>query len=189
MSAKQNKIRLFIKAMIFAVVGLLMIELGQIISLKSVQHSAKQSEPDSLSTRNADEYFFTESFKDFPEELQLVNTEGKQGLFIFFEMQGCPYCKFMEDNVLNLVHVQNFYNSHFRNIIIDIHTASEAIDVDGTEMTEKSLAAKYGVNLTPTMLFLGSDGHELYRKQGFIKSADEFLAMGEEIVELISVDQ
>lgn len=137
-------------------------------------------------TRNADEYFFSESFKDLQEELGIVEEEGKTALFVFFDMQGCPYCLYMKEKVLNQIEVQDFYNQNFRSITIDIHASTEASDVDGTEMTEKTLAAKYGVDLTPTMIFFGTNGEELHRRIGILKTREELIIMAKEVLEFQS---
>ena len=136
-------------------------------------------------SRNADEYFFSESFKDLQEELETVEQEGKQGLFVFFDMQGCPYCIYMKEKVLNQIEVQNFYNQYFRSITIDIHASTEATDVDGTEMTEKEVAAKYSVDLTPTMIFFAPNGEELHRRIGILKTKEEVIAMAKEVLEFL----
>lgn len=177
----------FIKAIFYTLLALLIVQCGRLIALK------KNIQPEGPvvnveQTRNADEFFFMESFKDLKEELEILSQENKQAIFIFFDMQGCPYCKYMKENVLNQVSVQDYYRSHFRVISIDINALTEAADLNGTEMSEAQLAASYGVNLTPTMLFIAADGSELYRKKGFIKSVDDFLEMGKEIVEFTEIN-
>ena len=93
----------------------------------------------------------------------------------------------MKDKILNQIDVQEYYQQHFRSIIIDINAKTEATDVDGTEMTETEFALKHGATLTPTMIFFGTDGGELYRQIGFLKTKEQFLDMGKEIVEISSL--
>lgn len=182
----QKESKTFLKAIVLAVIALSLIEAGRQFAIKrdlSPEKIPTVSKIDTLLTRDAEDHFFVDSFKDMQEELASAQEEGKAGIFIFFDMQGCPYCKYMKENVLNRIDVQDVYTKNFRNISIDIYAQTEAVDMDGTEMTEAEFAAKHGVNLTPTMIFFGLDGSELYRKPGFIKKPDEFIAMGMEVVE------
>ena len=57
-------------------------------------------------TQNPDEYFFDATFGDFTEELDNAREQGKKGVFIFFEMDECPFCHWMKTNVLNQKKVQ-----------------------------------------------------------------------------------
>ena len=190
MKKESNRFKTFLQGLVLTVLAISLFEGGRYFAKKRMLTPAEsitttETNNNIVSIRNADEFFFDDSFKDLQEEIQLVKEEGKSGIFIFFDMQGCPYCQYMKDNVLNQVLVQDFYKQNFRNITLDIHADTEAADIDGVEMTEAQLAAKYGVNLTPTMIFLGEDGNELYRKQGFIKTVEDFMAMGREIVEFV----
>ena len=173
----------FIKGMLFIVIAFTLLEIGRTVALKRALISDVVV-INQLETRNANEYFFVNSFKDLKEELELVNEENKTGVFVFFEMQGCPYCEYMKDKILNQIDVQEYYQQHFRSIIIDINAKTEATDVDGTEMTEAEFALKQGATLTPTMIFFGTDGGELYRQVGFLKTKKQFLDMAKEIVEI-----
>ena len=176
----------FIKGMLFIVIAFALVQIGRTIALKRALKS-DVAEIIQLETRPADEYFFVSSFKDLQEELELVNEENKTGVFVFFEMQGCPYCEYMKDKILNQIDVQEYYHQHFRSIIIDINAKTEATDVDGIEMTESQFALKHGATLTPTMIFFGTDGGELYRQIGFLKTKEQFLDMAKEIVEISSL--
>ncbi|MBT8142268.1 MAG: thioredoxin fold domain-containing protein [Gammaproteobacteria bacterium] len=183
-----KRIKLFLQALCLSLIALMLVTLGRHIAVK--QQLAPESTPTDIPdpAHFTAENFFDDSFKDLSEELQLAREAGQTGVFVFFDMQGCPYCQYMKDHVLNRVDVQDVYRKNFRNIIIDIHGQTEAADVNGTEMTEADLANLYGVNLTPTMIFFALNGDEIYRKQGFIKIPEDFLAMGLEIVEFSQVE-
>ena len=125
----------FIKGMLFIVIAFALVEIGRTVALKRALKSDVVV-INQLETRNADEYFFVSSFKDLNEELELVNEEKKTGVFVFFEMQGCPYCEYMKEKILNQVDVQEYYQQHFRSISIDIDAQTEAADTDGNVTTE-----------------------------------------------------
>ena len=64
-------------------------------------------------TRDPYEHFFEASLGDLTEELEIARDEGKQGIFVFFEMDECPFCHRMKQTVLNQVEVQEFFGQRF----------------------------------------------------------------------------
>jgi len=75
-------------------------------------------------SRDARDHFFTLSFGDLPEELQLASDEGKLGMLLFFEADECPYCEYMIEHVFNQRSVQDWYGERFVSISIDLRTLS-----------------------------------------------------------------
>lgn len=137
---------------------------------------------ESFHERNAEQYFFAQSFKDFQEERSIVKEEQKLGIFIFFDMVGCPYCKYMKEKVLNQELAQEWYSEHFRSVSVDIHGATEVIDFDGIEWTENTFSERYGVFSTPTMIFFDPDGKEIYRHLKMVRTPEELIALGEAVL-------
>lgn len=180
---QKNPIKPVLKIVLYLLTALILILLGRVIGQYFLLKPPESESTMVENTRPAEEYFFVQSFKDLPEEVELAKDEGKTGVFVFFEMQGCPYCDYMKEHVLNRIDVQKYYASNFRNITIDIHAQTEAVDVDGTEMTEALFSKLHQVDLTPTLVFFGVDGEELQRKQGMIKDPNEFIALAKEVVE------
>jgi thioredoxin-related protein len=142
--------------------------------------SAQATESD---TRDPREFFFTQSFGDLPEELQTARKQGKQGMFLFFEADDCPYCMAMLKRVLNQKQVQDWYQAHFLSIAVDIHGDVEIKDFDGITLPSKIFAEHRRVTMTPVLSFIDLDGAEIYRHLGMVKSPEEFLVMGEYIVD------
>lgn len=123
--------------------------------------------------------FFIQSFGDLPDELKTARAQGKQGILLFFEADGCRYCTAMLKGVLSQREVQDWYRDRFVSIAIDIHGDVEIKDVDGVTLPEKMIAEQRRVFLTPTVAFIDLDGAEVYRHVGLVKTVQEFLAMGE----------
>jgi thioredoxin-related protein len=128
------------------------------------------------------EFFFSQSFGDLPEELATARQQGKQGLLLFFEAEGCPYCLAMLKRVLNQKQVQDWYQQHFVSVAIDIHGDVEIKDFDGIALPSKMFSEHRKVFMTPVISFINLEGIEVYRHLGAVKSAEEFLMMGEYIV-------
>ena len=70
------------------------------------------------------------------------------------EQKGCPYCK--ELHQVNFVDpaIRKYLQANFVVLQLDIWGARPVTDFDGTEMSEKKLARRYGVRFTPTIQFL-----------------------------------
>ena len=132
--------------------------------------------------RDPREFFFTQSFGDMPEELATAKKQGKQGLLLFFEAEGCPYCLAMLKRVFNQKKVQNWYQEHFLSIAIDIHGDVEIKDFDGVTLPSKVFSEQRKVFMTPVLSFIDQEGIEVYRHLGMVKTPEEFLMMGEYIV-------
>lgn len=135
-------------------------------------------------SQNPEEYFFDSSFGDFSEELSRAKESGKKGVMIFFEMDECPFCHWMKGNVLNQVEVQKFYKDNFLIFTVDIEGDVEIINFKGQEMTQKDFAFKENrVRATPVIAFFDLKGERVMRFTGRTKDVEEFLLMGQFVVE------
>ena len=132
-------------------------------------------------TRDAREFFFTQTFGDLPEEMQAAREQGKLGMLFFFEADGCPYCQYMLRKVLNQKHVQDWYRERFVNIAVDIHGDVELTDFDGITLPSKVFSDHRRIFMTPVVSFLDLNGVEIYRHLGMTKTAEDFLLLGEYI--------
>lgn len=128
-------------------------------------------------------HFFNETFGNFTEELQLAREQGKQGVLVFFEMDECPFCHFMKQNVLNQPPVQEYFREHFLNFVVDIEGDVEITDFAGAHTTQKAFAKETRVRATPVIAFYDLDGKEIFRHTGRTSGMDEFLLMGKFVAE------
>lgn len=127
--------------------------------------------------------FFEQTLGDYPAELAAAQRQGKTGVLLMFEAEGCPYCKRMREQVLSQPDVQQYFKRHFSSFAVDILGSVEVTDFGGKELSEKSFARAQRIRGTPTFLFVGADGKELARYSGATRDADEFLALGRYVVE------
>lgn len=133
--------------------------------------------------------FFQPSLGDLGEELAIAREEGKRGLLVFFEQEECPFCHRMKRDVLNRVRVQDYYRRHFRIVAVDIEGDVEIRDPQGRVLREKDYA--FGgnrVRATPVFLFYDLNGEPVVRYTGATSGVDEFLWLGEYVVEGIYKD-
>ena len=141
--------------------------------------SAQAAEPSDAST-----HFFDQTWGDFHEELARAKQEGKQGILIFFEMDECPFCHYMKQNVLNQPEVQEYYHKHFLNFTVDIEGDLEVTDFHGKRVKQKDFAFKeYRVRATPVIAFFDLNGKLIHRHTGKTAGVDEFMWMGQYVAD------
>ena len=129
--------------------------------------------------------WFLESFLDLAEDLEGARKEGKR-FVIMWELRGCPYCK--ETHFVNFAQprIADYIRANFEVLQLNIIGSRKVTDFDGSEISEKAMALKYGVRFTPTFQFFpeAADGlkalpavkREVIRAPGYLRP-DDFLAM------------
>ncbi|AHF01467.1 thioredoxin [Thiomicrospira aerophila AL3] len=129
--------------------------------------------------------FFDHSFGNFQEELELAREEGKKGVFIFFEMDDCPFCHRMKETILQEPEVIAYFHEHFKVYRFDIEGSNPVTHFDGREFdTEKEMAERqYRVRATPVMIIFDLDGEPIARFTGPTRTKEEFLLFGRFVVE------
>ena len=131
------------------------------------------------------EPWFLESFLNLADNLEDAHKAGKR-FAIMWELKGCPYCK--ETHLVNFAQprISNYVKTNFEVLQLNIIGSLKVTDFDGAELSEKELAAKYGVRFTPTFQFfperagplkvLPPQKREVARLPGYMRP-DDFLAM------------
>ncbi|HMF22319.1 MAG TPA: thioredoxin family protein [Pseudolabrys sp.] len=131
------------------------------------------------------EPWFLESFLDLADDLEGARKEGKR-FAIMWELRGCPYCK--ETHFVNFAQprIAEYVKKNFEVLQLNIIGSRKVTDFDGRELSEKELAAKYGIRFTPTFQFFGERAamlknlppakREVARAPGYMLP-DDFLAM------------
>ncbi|MDD5250002.1 MAG: thioredoxin family protein [Rhodocyclaceae bacterium] len=127
--------------------------------------------------------FFDPSLGDFPDELKAAQQAGKQGVLLMFEMENCPYCRKMRQQVLSRDDVQAYFHRHFAIFSVDTLGNQPLTDFAGRQTTEKAFARALKIRGTPSFVIVGLDGRELVRLSGATKDAEEFMQLGRYIVD------
>ena len=128
--------------------------------------------------------FFDLNFGNFEEELVVASEDDKLGVFVFFEMDDCPFCQRMQETILIEADVIAYFRQHFKNYRFNILGSSSFVDFDGTEFdSEKEMAEKkYRVRATPVMMFFDLDGKPIARYTGPTTTKEEFMLLGKYVV-------
>lgn len=129
--------------------------------------------------RDPYQFFFEQSLGDLTEELETARDEGKKGLFVFFEMDECPFCHRMKKTVLNQPEIQDYFKKNFHSISIDIEGDIEMVDFKGNDTSQKEFASKNRVRATPVMAFYDLEGNQVVRYTGAASGTDEFMWLAE----------
>jgi len=137
------------------------------------------------SPRDPYQYFFQQSLGDLSEELEIARDEGKLGVFVFFEMDECPFCHRMKQTVLNQLEVQDYFGERFHSLAIDIEGDIEIVDFSGADTTQKEFARQNRVRATPLLVFYDLQGQPVFKYVGAPSGVQEFIWMGEFIAEQI----
>ncbi|HEY6023621.1 MAG TPA: thioredoxin family protein [Pseudolabrys sp.] len=131
------------------------------------------------------ESWFLESFLDLADDLEGARKEGKR-FVVMWELRGCPYCK--ETHFVNFAQsrIADYVKTNFAVLQLNIIGSRKVTDFDGAELSEKELAAKYGVRFTPTFQFFAEGAaplkslppakREVARAPGYMLP-DDFLAL------------
>ncbi len=132
--------------------------------------------------RDPEQHFFQPLLGDLKHELQTARKEGRKGVLLIYEMDGCPFCVRFHKTVLREAAVQDWYRQNFAVFKVDIRGANPLVGFDGKELTESAFAAAQKVKATPTSVFYGLDGQEQVRYAGPPRDAREFMQLGEFVV-------
>lgn len=138
----------------------------------------------STTPRDPYQFFFNETWGDFSEELANAKESNKKAILIFFEMDECPFCHWMKDNVLNQPKVQAYFREHFLNFSVDIEGDIEISDFTGNAMTQKHFSEKiHRVRATPVFGIFDLKGKRIARFTGRTSNIEEFMWLGEYVVD------
>lgn len=93
------------------------------------------------------------SFKVLAEDLQDAAAADRH-LLLIVEQRGCIYCAKLHNEVLTDPRIDSLIRERFDVVQVDLFGGTELTDMDGEVLTEKRAVAKWGVAVTPTLIFL-----------------------------------
>lgn len=134
-------------------------------------------------TRDAEKHFFDMKMGDFKSELATAKQDGKTGILIMYEQEGCPFCLRMKNTILNQSEVQEYYHKHFLIFPVDIRGDLPMQDFKGKETTEKAFSVEHRVYGTPVFDFYDLEGKLITRFPGTAKDVNDFLLLARCVVE------
>ena len=94
-----------------------------------------------------------DTFKDMGEDLATATSEGKR-MLVIWEQRGCIYCKKMHEEVFPDPEITEILTDKYYVVQMNLFGDVEVTDFDGTALSEKDMARRWGVMFTPTMMFM-----------------------------------
>jgi thioredoxin-related protein len=110
---------------------------------------------------------------DLREEARIAR-EGDLVLVLEFSSEFCGYCRKLEAMFLLPMQRNSDYDDKVLIRSVSLDSYETVTDFEGNFMTTREFAARYRVSVTPTLLFLNSDGDEISEKLVGIWSEDFF---------------
>jgi thioredoxin-related protein len=111
--------------------------------------------------------WFKASFLDLREDLADARRAGKRGVMLFFDLEGCAYCKAFIRHTLGDPAIQARLRDAFDVIGMSMFSDLEVVDFTGRNLRLKRFARREGATVSPTLVFYGSDGRRLLRVVGY----------------------
>ncbi len=117
------------------------------------------------------------------ENLQALGQRARrEGKVILMEVEAsdCPYCRRLEEEILKPMLRSGDYEDNTLIVQLEIDSYGDLTDWDGKTITPAAFSSRYGVFVTPTLLFLDDSGRELSKRILGIQSVDFFGAYVDE---------
>jgi thioredoxin-related protein len=108
---------------------------------------------------------------DFRQEAEISRAHGLV-MVLEFSSEDCTYCHKLEALFLLPMQRNSDYDDKILLRSLSLDEGNSVIDFDGRSITTGEFAARYGVSLTPTLLFLDAYGNELSERLVGIWSED-----------------
>ncbi|HWB44816.1 MAG TPA: thioredoxin family protein [Hyphomicrobiaceae bacterium] len=109
--------------------------------------------------------WFVLSFLNLKDDFNEAKAKGKR-FAVIFEQRGCPYCAKMHTEILSQKYINDYVRQNFDVVQLNLWGAREVTDFDGTAMSERDLAERWGIIFTPTIVFFKDDLTGLEGKWG-----------------------
>lgn len=110
--------------------------------------------------------WFKDSFLEIADDVDEANDEGKH-LLLFFQLNACPYCDRMLEEIFETEPHSSFIQQHFDVIAINVSGDREVVFNEEVTVSEKQLSEILKVRATPAILFLNEENKTVVRVNGY----------------------
>lgn len=107
------------------------------------------------------------------EEAHKLNKKNPKKVFVDVYTDWCGWCKKMDKSTFVDPEVVEYANKHFYAVKLNAESARE-FEMDGSKMTEYSVARAFKVGSYPTIVFIDKDFKTIYPMPGY-RDANGFL--------------
>ena len=111
--------------------------------------------------------WFKVSFLDLREDLFEALQSDKRALAVYFGQENCAYCEALLETNFGDPEIARYTRAHFDVVPIDIWGDLPVTDIQGETLTERDFSVMLGTNFTPSLVFFGPGGNEIFRLRGY----------------------
>ncbi len=109
--------------------------------------------------------------QDFSKLSRIID-EKRVPLVLMFSSEYCAYCVRLENDFLIPMQISGDYVERALIRKVKIDYGSEVVDFDGKHVDADEFAARYNISVTPTVVFLDSQGRQLAARQVGLTTPD-----------------
>ncbi len=98
-------------------------------------------------------------------ETGLLSRQQDIPVIVFVSRDACPYCRTLRDKILEPMLAAGKFDHRAILVEISLDRGESLTGFKNTQMTAKDFAESYRAEITPTLLFLDSNGREISRRR------------------------
>lgn len=112
-----------------------------------------------------------DSIHNFKTWSQLAHQQ-QLPMLVLFTSDFCPYCRLLEQDVLEPLLKSGETQGRILIGRLEVSPWEEVVDFHGKSMSAETFASNYQISVTPTVIFVDSNGDEIARRLIGINSVD-----------------
>jgi len=101
---------------------------------------------------------------DLAEIARLSQQQGVPTI-VFVSRDACPYCRTLRDSILGPMLAANKFEQRANLVEVSLDRLEPLTDFDHEMITAEAFSERYRAGITPTLLFLDVDGHEISQRR------------------------
>ena len=103
------------------------------------------------------------SADNFAETGRLLRQQDIPAI-VFVSRDACPYCRTLRNKILKPMLAADKFEHKAMLIEVSLDRSTPLTDFENRQVTAKVFGQSYNAEITPTLLFLDSDGHEIGKR-------------------------
>ena len=97
-------------------------------------------------------------------EIGRVSRQQDIPLIVFVSRDACPYCRTLRDNILGPMLTANKFEHRAILVELSLDRGEMLTGFENKQMTAAAFGERYQAEITPTLLFLDSNGREISKR-------------------------
>jgi len=123
-----------------------------------------------LTSAHANEVTLTD-LTDFKADATQAKTKNLP-ILLMFSASYCGFCSIVKEEFLKPMKISGDYTNKVLVRIVELDSIDDIIDINGETIEPEALAQRYNADLTPTLVFVDSNGNELTQQMVGVTTID-----------------